>query len=258
MTLRRARPDPVLSDAVRRRLEALVAEIGPRRSLGETDRPLDPDAPESPAVGGVARRAWAFGREHLVVVAVFGLLAIAYSGFALTQARTLPVEGPTATPTVQYDAPTPVHTPEPRILVHVIGAVARPGVVELAPGARARDAVEAAGGLTSDARPGDLNLAAPVADGSQLVIGDSAAPGGHVRAGGEATGGAATGGTAVVDLNTATLAQLDTLPGVGPVTAQQILDWRERHGRFTRLGELAEVDGIGPKTLERLAPHVRV
>lgn len=277
MSVRRGRPDPVMSEAVRRRLEELIAEIAPRRSVVPSGpNGLDGDPPDTgdglgtepvPTLGDAARalpghvadaarRAAAFGREHVAVVAVFGLLAVAYTAFSLAQARTVPLDAPSPTPTLQHETATP--TPEPRVLVHVLGAVARPGVVEVTPGARVRDALEAAGGLTQEARPGDLNLAAPVTDGSQIMIGSPSEPGGTVRAANEDPAAGSAGGGATVNLNTATSAQLDTLPGVGPVTAQHILDWRERHGRFNRVEELAEVDGIGPKTLERLAPHVGV
>jgi competence protein ComEA len=117
------------------------------------------------------------------------------------------------------------------------------------------DAITAAGGLTDDADPGELNLAAVVADGSQLVIGDRASPRGELRPAG---GGEDGDGAAKVSLNTAGQAQLETLPGVGPVTAQKIVAWREQHGKFTKVAELQEVDGIGPKTYAELEPHVRV
>ena len=149
----------------------------------------------------------------------------------------------------------------PTILVHVIGAVVSPGLVKLPQGARVADAIAAAGGLRGDANPAELNLAAVGSDGSQIIIGTTSAPRGDVREGptssGDGSTGAATAG-AIIDLNTATLAQLDTIPGVGPVTAQAILDYRTKHGRFTKIEELQEVDGIGSKTYAQIAPHVRV
>ncbi|MDR1264153.1 MAG: helix-hairpin-helix domain-containing protein [Propionibacteriaceae bacterium] len=149
-------------------------------------------------------------------------------------------------------------------LVHVLGAVAAPGLVSLAPGARVADAIAAAGGLTAEADPGELNLAAELADGAQVVIGTSSQPRGEVRTGADGGGSVvgATSGTgpttAVIDLNRATLAELETLPNVGPVTAAAILAWRETHGRFTTVAELQEVDGIGPKTYAQLASRVSV
>jgi competence protein ComEA len=162
------------------------------------------------------------------------------------------------------DTPTPSLSRAsiaPTILVHVIGAVVSPGLVKLTQGARVADAIAAAGGLRGDANPAELNLAAVVSDGSQVIIGSTSAPRGEVREGStssgvESNGAAATG--ALIDVNTATVAQLDTIPGVGPVTAQAILEYRAKRGRFTKIEELQEVDGIGPKTYAQIAPHVRV
>ena len=146
------------------------------------------------------------------------------------------------------------------ILVHVLGAVAKPGVVTLDEGARVADAVTAAGGFRGDADPAELNLAAVLADGSQIVIGTKGAPRGDVRVGpsNAAPGSASTTAGVLVDLNTATLDQLDTLPGVGPVLAQSIIDYRTKHAKFTKVEQLQEVDGIGSKTYAQIAPHVRV
>ncbi|HEU5222979.1 MAG TPA: ComEA family DNA-binding protein [Candidatus Lumbricidophila sp.] len=134
-------------------------------------------------------------------------------------------------------APAIAHT-APRLLVHVLGEVVRPGLVELAPGARVVDAIAAAGGFTQAAHRGTMNLARPVADGEQLnVLAVGAAP---AAAGG---GGGASDG--LVHLNSAGLADLDTLPRIGPTIAQRILDWREKHGPFTSIDQLREIPGIG-------------
>jgi competence protein ComEA len=144
-------------------------------------------------------------------------------------------------------------------LVHVAGAVRRPGVYRLRTGARIQDAVRRAGG----ARPrGDLNainLAAKVADGQQVVV-PPRAPGGVAPAGavGAAATGAGTAPAAPVSLNSATAEQLDTLDGVGPVTAQKIIAWREEHGGFRSVDDLGQVPGIGPKRLAALRDHVQV
>jgi competence protein ComEA len=125
--------------------------------------------------------------------------------------------------------------------------------------ARVQDAIDAAGGLTRQADPGELNLAQLLSDGQQVLIGTARHPAGEVR---EQPGSsdASSGPTAqgALDLNRANQAQLEELPEVGPVTAQAILAWRQEHGRFTRIEELQEVDGIGPKTYGQIAPHVRV
>lgn len=261
-----------MSDVVRRRLEQLADELGTGPRAGPGPQPVAPEAPVgAPAAPPAPRRAagaepgtgllglgWAFGREHLVAVAIIVLAGVGWAALSMAQARTLPVAVAAPTPVESPPAPTP--TPTPRVVqVHVLGAVAEPGIVRLPEGARVHEAIEAAGGLTRQARPGELNLAAPVADGAQIVIGTARDPGGRVQgsAGGAAgsPGGDAAG---TLDLNAATAEQLDTLPGVGPVTAASIIAWRTRHGRFSRVEELQEVDGIGPKTYAQLAPLVRV
>ena len=134
----------------------------------------------------------------------------------------------------------------PRVVVHVVGAVARPGLYRLKEGSRVDDAIGRAGGATGKAALELVNLAAPVADGQQIVVPKA----------GEApplAAGAAPGGSGGrVHLNSATLEQLDTLPGVGPVTAQAILDYRTEKGAFQSVEELDAVPGIGPARLERL------
>lgn len=284
--MRRERSADDLSEVVRRRLAALLAEIPPRRILDDGDDPADPAAvkpapvrdvaaddqpepPEPPAAARVtgplaalAPRVGQFVREHLVVVGIVVLSGVLWGGYSLMQARTVPVAAAAtaAQPSVAISAgaPAPSASAAPQVLVHVLGEVRRPGVVKLPEGARVKDAIAAAGGLTRRAKPGDLNLAAPIADGAQLYVGRS---GGQVRgAGGSggAGGAAGSGAAAKIDLNTATAEQLDALPGVGPVTAQKILAWRAAHGRFRSLAELQEVDGIGPKSYAQIAPHVRV
>ncbi|GAA4401756.1 hypothetical protein GCM10023168_11680 [Fodinibacter luteus] len=146
------------------------------------------------------------------------------------------------------------------VVVHVVGQVRRPGVLELPIGSRVSEAVEAAGGPTKDADLARLNLARVLVDGEQVRV---PAPGDPVDTGavaGPGPGPVAPGGGAggLVPLNTADLAALDTLPGVGPVLAQRIVDWRTAHGRFTSVDELGEVSGIGEKLLAQLTPLVRL
>lgn len=141
------------------------------------------------------------------------------------------------------------------IVVDVDGAVVQPGIVELPAGSRVADAVAAAGGLAADADTQALNQAALLADGEKVYVpreGDDAPA---VASGGGATGGAsdAAGEAAAVNINTATLDELDGLPGVGPATAQAIIDEREENGPFTAPEDLMRVSGIGEKKFEKLA-----
>jgi competence protein ComEA len=142
------------------------------------------------------------------------------------------------------------------VTVDVSGKVRRPGIAVLDAGARVVDALEAAGG----ARPGvdltGLNLARVLVDGEQVVVGGPA-PSGAAAAASPPVGDP-SGPVALVNLNTASESELDTLPEVGPVTAASILQWRDQHGGFTSVDELLEVDGIGEVTLGKLAPYVTV
>ncbi len=144
------------------------------------------------------------------------------------------------------------------VVVHVVGQVRAPGLQRLPPGSRVADAVAAAGGATKKADLARVNLARVLVDGEQVVVpapGDPDPPG-SPSAGASGGGAGAGGAGSTVSLNTADLAGLDTLPGVGPVLAQRILDWRAEHGRFTSVDELGEVSGIGEKLMERLRPLV--
>jgi competence protein ComEA len=145
--------------------------------------------------------------------------------------------------------------------VQVLGEVRHAGLVSLPAGSRVADALQAAGGLVRGGGSGGLNLARLVVDGEQIVVAHDtpsvAGPGGSSTASGVGTSGA--GGTdAVVDLNAATVSDLDALPGVGPVMAGRILEWRTAHGRFASVDQLREISGIGARTFARLQPHVRV
>jgi competence protein ComEA len=145
------------------------------------------------------------------------------------------------------------------VVVDVAGRVARPGLVTLPAGARVADALKRAGGARPRVDLTSLNLARPLVDGEQLlvgvpVVGAPAMPG----AAPSASPPSSPTATTLVNLNTATLEQLDTLPGVGPVTGQAILDWRAANGAFTSVDELLEVDGIGDATLSDLRDLVTV
>lgn len=282
---------PVASEVVQRRLGELFAQLQAAPATQVVPR-VEPDGeeewlerlrpavaeepapvadPRTSALAGLPMRVVEFTREHLVTVVVVLLVGVAWTAYSLLQTRTTPAD---AAPRVEAGssapaAPTapsasPVGAPNNQLRVHVIGAVVHPGVVVLPDGARVADAITAAGGLRPTAAIGELNLAQKVVDGTQLKIGSKAHPGGWIRDGATASsdgaggGGGSGGGAAKVSLNRATLQQLDALPGIGPVTAQKILDWRKAHGRFTAVTELQEVDGIGPKTYADLADLVQL
>lgn len=197
-----------------------------------------------------------------VVVLVLLVAAVVWRSWQRTPSTTLPL-GEAAAPGVVVDGGSGPGadgeegtgpTPEESVVVHVVGQVVAPGVVVLPAGSRVADAVDAAGGPTPDADLGAINLARVLVDGEQVVV---PAPG-EVTAG---AGAAASGGTdasGLVDLNTADVAALDELPGIGPVLAERIVAWREEHGRFTAVEELTEVSGIGPAVYARLKDLVRV
>jgi len=213
------------------------------------------------------------GVGHVAVLSIVAAVALAVTAYLTIRAR--PTVGPVpqvrtsagASPSVGVSGSAsvgasagPAGAPAPgdqgpggTVVVDVAGKVRRPGVATLPAGSRVVDAIRKAGG----ARPGvdlsALNLARVLSDGEQILVGVAPAPG--VAASASSQPGASSDG-ALVNLNTATLDQLDSLPGVGPVTAQKILDWRTAHGSFTAIDDLLEVDGIGEKTLADMAPHL--
>ena len=208
-----------------------------------------------------------FGRLHVGVVCSLVLLGLVFAAMAVLRVRPVALATPQSPPvsvsthprSASPPAATTSSSPRPRIVVHVVGAVRRPGLVQLPHGSRVQDAIDAAGGLRSSAALGELNLAQILTDGQQVLVGSRAHPGGRLSGGGIDPGSSASSSSSPqVDLNTATATQLDSLPGVGPVTAERILAWRTQHGRFRRVEELQEVEGIGPKTYADIAPHVRV
>jgi len=147
-----------------------------------------------------------------------------------------------------------------RVTVHVAGAVARPGVYDLAGGARVIDAVEAAGGGAPDADLNRLNLAAKVADGQRVLVQrvGEAAPAGSAAAGGSSSGGGNADPSGLVNLNSATQAELEALPGIGPSLAGAIVTERERRGGFRSVNELRDVRGIGEKRFADLKDKVTI
>ena len=153
-----------------------------------------------------------------------------------------------AQPAQVLPPPAALTTVEARLVVDVVGAVRRPGLYRLPQGTRVADALARAGGLTPKADRTLVNLAAPLADGEQVIVPARVSGVGAGVSGG--SGSAAPAGP--VHLNVATLEQLDALPGVGPVTAQKILDYRQKHGAFGSVDELDAIPGIGPARLDQL------
>jgi competence protein ComEA len=204
------------------------------------------------------------GRRGVRALAVVAVLVVAVAAVLAWRARPAPEPVPmpalAAPSTGAEPAPAATATAGADLVVSVSGKVRRPGLVRLPAGARVADAIEAAGGLLPGTDVAFLNLARRVVDGELILVGVTAPPGADpaVAPGGPAAPGVQVGPGAPVNLNTATLAQLDALPGVGPVLAQRIIDHRERHGAFRAVGDLRQVDGIGEARYEQLKDLVTV
>ena len=211
----------------------------------------------------------------MAAAAVFGVRVVWARSAAQPQPIAASAHGPpdglvTRTIPAAFASPgsTAMPTAASVLLAHVVGQVRSPGVVRLRPGARVLDAVQAAGGASSSADLNHLNLARLVADGEQIMVpkpgeaspvSGASQTGGGPSTGSGGTGAAGTGSAGgLVDLNTADASALDSLPGVGPVLSQRILDWRTQHGRFSSVDELGEVTGIGDKLLAQIGPKVRI
>lgn len=268
------------AEAVSRRLATLSAELSAVRGdppavhrhtqvrgLYADDEPDLDEVPIVPVpgrhasrhlVGDLASRIHLTG-AHVAVIAIVVAVAIGVAAFLAVRAdpqvvpELAPVSEPlvstSVSPTTSVDASA---SSEAEVTVDVAGKVRRPGIAVLPPGSRVVDAVEAAGGARRGVDLVSLNLARPLVDGEQILVGVPV-PAGVVGSLG-ATPGPPTG--SLVNLNSADLAALETLPGVGPVTAGAIVSWRTEHGGFTAVEELLEVDGIGDATLAEIAPHV--
>jgi competence protein ComEA len=221
------------------------------------------------------------GRAGGIALAAVAALAVLITVFTLTRHHPAPVVSanlpkvePVSALATSVSAPSSSSAPEPhpqQLVVSVVGLVRQPGLVTVAPDARVADAVTAAGGTLHGADTLGLNLARHLADGEQIVVG-IAAPAGRPGLRGSSVRGGSPGGDPAqsgppagpatpagpVDLNSATVEQLDALPGVGPVTAAAIVAWRSANGRFSSVDQLGEIDGIGPARLEKLRPLVRI
>lgn len=215
------------------------------------------------------RGRWRLGARELVLVVVVVAIGLVAAAVAVlrSDSRAVTAAMPVATPSGLLVTPsatpspgssaTATASPSGTVVVDVAGRVRRPGVVTLPAGSRVVDALRRAGGPRPHADLTSLNLAAVLTDGQQVLVGvrGRGGVGPANSAGGAGAAGAAVPGP-LVDLNAASQEQLESLPGIGPVTAQKILAWRTAHGAFSSLDELLEVDGIGPKTLAELMPHL--
>lgn len=237
-----------------------------------------PDA--SPDRGWLARVRADPGRAGAIGLAIVAALAVLVTVFTLLRDRPAPVMSAKLPPVEKASTASPKSSASPSagpdrpVVVSVVGLVRTPGLVTLAPGARIADAVQAAGGATNGADTTGLNMARPLADGEQIVVGLAPVSGQPTALGSSVVAGATpTSRTPaprpgpgsvkpkpgeVVDLNTATVEELDALPGVGPVTAAAIVAWRQANGKFTSVDQLADVEGIGPARLDKLRALVRV
>ncbi|MFU8874802.1 helix-hairpin-helix domain-containing protein [Micromonospora sp. SL4-19] len=195
-----------------------------------------------------------------VVAAVVVLVAGVWAWRSRPQAEPVRPVSTAGTPDEESASPVASASASGEVVVAVAGKVRRPGLVRLPAGSRVADAVEAAGGALPGVDVALLNPARKVTDGELILVGVAAPPGQPAQPGqpaaGPAAGGAAPAGP--VNLNTATLAQLDALPGVGPVLAQRILDHRERRGGFRSVSDLRQVEGIGDARYEQLKDLVTV
>jgi competence protein ComEA len=235
-----------------------------------------PDA--SQGSGWLARVRADPGRTGAIAAAVVAVLAVLITLFSLVRDRPAPVMSAKLPPVEKAStaslrsSASPTAGPDHPVVVSVVGLVHTPGLVTLAPGARIADALQAAGGAVDGADTIGLNMARPLGDGEQIVVGLAPAAGQPSALGSSINSGSPSPSKAptpvpgsgkpkageVVDLNSATVEQLDALPGVGPITATAIVAWRQAHGKFTSVDQLADVDGIGPARLDKLRALVRV
>lgn len=230
-----------------------VFRLSPEPEVFAADPALEgPGGAGPPAVvpdTGAGRRALAAfdpGRRAVRALAVLAVAVALVVGFVVWRAR------PRVEPVVAAPVPIVSDTPPSSapIVVSVVGRVQRPGLVRLAPGSRVADAIEAAGGVQAGTDLGYLNLARKVVDGELLAVGVTPPPGAGPPV------GSAPGG--LINLNTASAAELDTLPGVGPVLAQRIVEYRTRAGGFRSVADLRKVEGVGAARLEQLKGLVTV
>lgn len=222
----------------------------------EPFRPL-PDRSWRDHLDDVAERLAGLGRPARVAIGVAGAACVAIIAVALLRPGRADPAPEAALPRASGPPPSAAVTAPPvasMLVVQAAGAVVRPGLYRLPPGARVDDLVTAAGGLAADADADRINLAAPLSDGQKIYVPRIGEP---VPADAVA-GPQPPSAHEPVDLNTASVAQLDALPGIGPSTAQAILDYRAQHGRFRSVDDLLQVRGIGAAKLDQIRPLVHV
>ena len=196
----------------------------------------------------LSRRRILLGGLLLVVVLLVGARFLVRTGTTSAPVAVPPIVGSADDASAAGAGGGAPGTTGSRLVVYVVGAIRRPGLYRLPPGSRVADAVARAGGTTRRADPAALNLAAPIADGQQVLV-PARLPPAVAAAQGVPAPGVPTG---PIQLSSATAEQLDSLPGIGPATAQKILDYRAEHGVFRSVEELDEVPGIGPTRVDQL------
>ena len=275
------------AERLHRRLGARPDAVAPSdRDADDSDADTDPnsllprwlpDGSTQHGGGWLARVRADPGRAGAIALAAIAAIAVLVTVFTLMREQPAPVMSAKLPPVdmaataSRGPSPAPSTRPNQPVVVSVVGLVHTPGLVTLAPGARIADALKAAGGSVDGADTVGLNMARQVDDGEQIVVGMAPVKGQPAVLGSSVSPGSAGPGTSsptprpakgaptsLINLNTATVEQLDTLPGVGPVRAAAIVAWRNANGKFTSVDQLAEVDGIGPGRLEKLRPLVRV
>lgn len=221
-----------------------------RRRLAQLAASFDAELPPPDDEPAIERQRRRLEMPHVRVLATLATAASVLLVWWLLSSRpeTSEPQAPLAFATTEAASH---QEPIDDLVIDVVGKVRKPGIVTVPKGSRVYEAIEAAGGLKGRVDTSALNMARVLSDGEQLLVGQDPA---------EVPGVAAAPGgpTSKVNLNTATAEQLDTLPGVGPVTAQSILSWRTENGRFGSVEDLLEVKGIGDATLAELRDLVTV
>lgn len=218
------------------------------------DDPFEQLAPRSRALPRSVKVRIGVGAAAVLVIAAFGTAVLV--GMLAPRGGSARIPAVSVTSTAGVGAPS---TPSAHVViyVHVLGAVARPGLYTVAAGSRVIDAVSAAGGMSDDAEQAGVNLAREVSDGEQLVVPHIGEPVQPPPGPAQGPGGSPIQGQKV-NLNSATEEQLETLPRIGPAMAAKITAWRTQNGRFTSIDDLMNVSGIGQKTFEGLKDLVTV